>query len=387
MNEGAAAESILDFLTAENPKIRHGDAKSASLTKVRNSFWPRQVKRWEGFSFASLKSAFGGRLIEEAQRKCSSLKYPTFLAGVDDFVYDEPTTTAVVTTWNHGIVKASLHAVQETLHPSTWVHSARDPQGKPASLTVSTTIRKRKAGAVQRLKPDAGAVSLCQNCAFQVERLPKDYKPANKWQSSSLSFEGATSTTGKWSSGEARRNEVRPIRQVYTYCVQFGCRYGCIITTREAFIFRIKPRIKASGAIPRGHGKMKALKKALATNGLMEYVSIPWEKPGPDGLTMNLALWFVHVLAGNGHAVDWDYEDLKSATLATETCPLGSATESSEVGPAFDELESLHSRSSSRSSSVSRKRGRSCDPGDEPNYSFAIVTDSFNTQVMSCVLC
>ncbi len=132
--------------------------------------------------------------------------------------------------------------------------------------------------------------------------------------------------------------------------------------------------------------KLAVLKSALATNGLMEYVSIPWEKPAPDGLTMNLALWFVHVLAGNGHAVDWDYDDLEDATLTAETCPAGSATESSEVGPAQDDIESLRSLLSSRSSSVSRKRGRSSEPEDEPTYSFAVVTDSFNTQVMSCIL-
>jgi hypothetical protein len=132
--------------------------------------------------------------------------------------------------------------------------------------------------------------------------------------------------------------------------------------------------------------KLAALKSALATNGLMEYVSIPWEKPAPDGLTMNLALWFVHVLAGNGHAVDWDYDDLEDATLTAETCPGGSATESSEVGPAQEDMESLQSLPSSRSSSVSRKRGRGSEPEDEPTYSFAVVTDSFNTQVMSCIL-
>jgi hypothetical protein len=248
MGDEKAAESILDFLTVDNPKIRHGDPNSVSLTSVRNSLWPRQVQQWKEFTFASLKKAFAGRLIREAQQKRSSLTYPLLLAGIDDLVYDEPTTTAVITIWNHGIVKASLQAVQETLHPSTWVQSSRKSQSRPNDLPAGTTIQKTRSKKAPRLKPDGGAVSLCQNCSSQVERLPKDYKPANKWQSSSMFSEWATNPTGELTEGEAGRNMFRPIRQVYTYCVKFECRYGCIITTREAFIFRIKPRVKALGA-------------------------------------------------------------------------------------------------------------------------------------------
>ncbi|KAG9495064.1 hypothetical protein J7337_013297 [Fusarium musae] len=63
------------------------------------------------------------------------------------------------------------------------------------------------------------------------------------------------------------------------------------------------------------------LRNELINNGLMEYVSIPWEnyskgqRPSLDIWTVNLALWFMHVLAGNNFEVEWSYVDLTAETL------------------------------------------------------------------------
>ena len=98
-----------------------------------------------------------------------------------------------------------------------------------------------------------------------------------------------------------------PIRQVYTYCTEHGCRYGCILTTEEAFVFRIRPREEVDNDVKRG----------LIDDGLLEYKSIPWKRGTPasaiqeEPLTVNLALVIIHVLAGNAHAVDWKYGELQ----------------------------------------------------------------------------
>ncbi|TGJ84716.1 hypothetical protein E0Z10_g4064 [Xylaria hypoxylon] len=56
-----------------------------------------------------------------------------------------------------------------------------------------------------------------------------------------------------------------------------------------------------------------ALVEKVQFDGLMEFVSVPWEN-GCDSnhheyrrLTVNLALWFAHILAGNDHRLDWDW--------------------------------------------------------------------------------
>ena len=90
-----------------------------------------------------------------------------------------------------------------------------------------------------RLKPDAGAVAACDK-SQSVERLPKDYKTASKWNSEHLRVE-FLDENGDWKEGATKDNYTMPIAQVYTYCLTSGCRYGCIVSTSEAFIFRIKP--------------------------------------------------------------------------------------------------------------------------------------------------
>ncbi|KAF5723639.1 Aquaporin PIP-type [Fusarium mundagurra] len=63
------------------------------------------------------------------------------------------------------------------------------------------------------------------------------------------------------------------------------------------------------------------LRNELINNWLMEYVSIPWKNYSQgqrrtlDVWTVNLALWFMHVLAGNNFEVEWSYVDLTAETL------------------------------------------------------------------------
>lgn len=66
---------------------------------------------------------------------------------------------------------------------------------------------------------------------------------------------------------------------------------------------------------------IKALRNQLINNGLIEYVDIPWDnhsngsKDAVSAWTVNLALWFVHILAGNNFEVSWSYVDLTAETL------------------------------------------------------------------------
>lgn len=53
----------------------------------------------------------------------------------------------------------------------------------------------------------------------------------------------------------------------------------------------------------------------------MDYVSIPWsqgsaEDQFKDDWTVNLALWFLHILAGNGYEVDYGYKPLVDENLS-----------------------------------------------------------------------
>ena len=108
----------------------------------------------------------------------------------------------------------------------------------------------------------------------------------------------------------------------------------------------------------------------------MEYMSVPWkESDKHNSLTFNLALWFVHILAGNRYEVDWDYSPLKSEELATKICTAFQApvTPESQRRPSgsnrLGEYPALN---------MSRKRRRS-DAADAINFSFTESQASFTT--------
>jgi hypothetical protein len=123
----------------------------------------------------------------------------------------------------------------------------------------------------------------------------------------------------------------------------------------------------------------------------MEYVSVPWsnhsngEPEGCKTLTVNLALWFVHILAGNHHEVDWDYPALQAEILVTEPCVPVSAPEMSSHGLDRQESNATQETPPQEFGSFSRKRRRSFDVKDVIHHSFS-GSQPLATQVLHPLL-
>lgn len=67
------------------------------------------------------------------------------------------------------------------------------------------------------------------------------------------------------------------------------------------------------------------LYRAIITDGLMEYVAIPWQNHSEDDreskqLTVNLGLFVAHILAGNSHCLAWSYPKLAEEELTAQPC-------------------------------------------------------------------
>jgi hypothetical protein len=105
----------------------------------------------------------------------------------------------------------------------------------------------------------------------------------------------------------------------------------------------------------------------------MEYVSIPWERhrngdaENYKHLTVNLALWFIHILAGNHHEVDWEYPPLEKEELIKGSC---CALNVSQSVPRREESDSPQRLPRLETTSFSRKRGRSDAANDAIHHSF-----------------
>ncbi|KAI1176027.1 hypothetical protein F4777DRAFT_291699 [Nemania sp. FL0916] len=332
MAEDRRPESILDMLTMENPSVGYGKMKSRTLTQ--SPFWwtPQQLRPWTEFSYETLGTVFDGRLLEFAQEKrrqlpCHPHPHPRYCK-----VAKEAVTRDLIMKWNHTIVSTALELTDPEFSPTFWVgdvsdsETDKDDQGnnqdddRPPKKKLQKTMAKKKKEK-KWLFPDGGAEVEKGGGTSRGERLPKDYKAALKWHSQMVFEDDLLDEDGMWKKSSSKlRMAARPIRQVYTYCVNTQCRYGCILTTEEIFIVRIGPRIGAKRHLTTGNTTQTEpgdLKKLLKKNGLMEYISIPWGNHNNGDclnykqLTINLATWFIHILAGNNHEIDWWHPALR----------------------------------------------------------------------------
>ncbi|KAF4981718.1 hypothetical protein FZEAL_2520 [Fusarium zealandicum] len=405
------ATSIFELLTHPNPTVSHKPPNSKTMT--RNAKWhsPKEIKKWEDIhDFNVLKDSFGGRLMQEARRRDRDLPaYPYVHPQVDCVEREEDDTRDLYNKWTKSIVTAALDPIHHEFHPAMWSKGdpspgkqvSEPPPGPPKQRQqplrkCSKNARKPKKTSLGALRPDSGSSSWDSRpqddnstpASCRRERFPKEYKPSGKWKSEQLIEESFLNESGAFERGGSNLDVAWPIRQAFSYCILHMCRYGCILTCHEAFIFRIRPRANPPGNGPRGKN---VLQRQLMTNGIMEYISIPWTNHRQGDMdshgtwTINLALWFMHILVGNNYEACWQYDCLKDETLAALDSsalavePAPPVVGGDEVEKAEDDNEdnSVDSDDSDRTVpfeddifSPLRKRKRDAEADDGFNLSF-----------------
>ncbi|KAL2675058.1 hypothetical protein Neosp_011238 [[Neocosmospora] mangrovei] len=379
MESRPPATSIFELLTAKNPELVHIEPDNKNLTSSRNYFYPKELQPWDEFNFETLEDVFAGTLLREARQNDRSLPaFPTLIPELDCVISDEKSTTSLIVKWNEAIVNMALISIRDDFHPSLWSsktrkHEKQDAEPSPARRgkrkqpprrsSQAHRVQKPRKNRLSALRPDSGAVYHAlspeeQGSSKTKERFPKEYKPATKWRSEKFFRSGFLNNKGKMRKGMIMQNYCMPIGQAFTYCLAHACRYGCILTCGEAFIFR-------------------ALTKSLRDDGLLEYVSIPWTNHHQDDadsykdLTVNLAMWFVHVLAGNQYWVDWKYcpltkEEPKAGRLSEATTEPSFESRDSE-----DESDSSETTAPLGYTPVSVKDGEFSVGEDAIHWSFS----------------
>ncbi|EEU48709.1 uncharacterized protein NECHADRAFT_98887 [Fusarium vanettenii 77-13-4] len=392
MESRPPATSIFELLTAKNPELVQIEPANKTLTHSPHYFYPKELQPWDEFNFETLEDIFAGALLREARQNGRSLPaYPTLIPKLDCVITEEDSVTSLIVKWNESIVNMALISVQDQFNPSLWnskkrKHEKQDAEPLPARRgkrrqpprrsSQSNRVQKPKKHRLSALRPDSGAVyhalSPEEHASPKTkERFPKEYKPATKWCSEKFFRSGFLNNKGKVRKGMIMQNYCMPIRQAFTYCVTHACRYGCILTCGEAFIFRLTKLEKKAAE------SQEALTKSLRDDGLLEYVSIPWANhyqgdiDSYKDLTVNLAMWFVHVLAGNQYWVDWKYCPL------TEEEPKAGRLSEATTEPSFESRESEDESDSSETTAplgytpVSVKDGEFSVGEDAIHWSFS----------------
>lgn len=256
-NNIAPASTLLDFLTHENPEIIYPsgvvNTMSAAPTMNINYHVPRFVKPWTDFQPSLLRVAFSGVLYEEVTRiREDLLRFPS-LQRDQNKIGDHNDMVALFTKWNEEVVNITLDEIEDQLRPAIWSlkpHLCKDnamieTQYQGAELRTPPPTRIME---MPNFKPDSGAYVRSRSGDANytdVERFPKEYKPEQVWTFQQFR-ETVLLADNSFSERKANNRFAWPIRQAFSYCIKHECRYGCILTPHEAFIFRVLPPDSAS---------------------------------------------------------------------------------------------------------------------------------------------
>ncbi|KAI0408665.1 hypothetical protein F4802DRAFT_359759 [Xylaria palmicola] len=323
------ARNIFEYLTTKNPDVVHQTA-GKSLTANPKFITPKRVKPWHEFNFSTIEEIFDKQLMRECMRpRLMHHIYPP-PSSRNLIEKDEDSTIWILQSWTIPMVNAALETVGESLNPVFWaarsLGTSSRPSVAPSESSMGRTPTKTQPGRQAKKKvvsserrrksksfiPDGGGLPFSSLSTLQAGKgaadiLPKEIKPGTKWTSEDLALGKLVDENGEWLKGAKWQRPAAPLRQIYTYCVQAKSRYGCIVTSKEVLAIRIRAEELVSD-----------LDTSMREHGLMEWKSIKWSAHREEGepeeyreLTMNMALWILHVLAGNDHDIKEAYNPLK----------------------------------------------------------------------------
>ena len=308
----STSTTLSDFLRKSNPRISNVRCSPGNNTTSKKSTWeqPRYIEQWEDFDCKAMQRIYDGILQEllADQYDFENIEHPR--RRIDRMISDERSLEgAVLLHWNYKIVKEALRQSQSRLF------------GRPDRKEVFLVIGSQAllSGFNGDLKPDwagiQGEPADSQDESIPLNILPGETKLSKKWSSINIKM-GEVKTTYQ------KTDWLRPIAQLFTYCVQSGSRYGYIITDKELLAARIRPtshddrddsalglESKQSITCVRESPTERARR-----SGIMECRVIPWHFPetnDPNQLTVNQAIWYLHMLAAENSKIEDNYRPLK----------------------------------------------------------------------------
>ena len=317
------AHSLLDHLSTIQPKLQP-TPRTNSKTNSRHFSWrkPNRIAKWDDFDCASLMESCGGIFRDMLKHTIEPVRFP-HLDDVDTIKFSDEDSLEkhYVSPWVLPIVTTALSHAQRQ-------HSAdHGPLRPPFVKMVAGGTAKRTNGR----KPDWAATrTMAADDPNQAANmLPGDTKVSHKWQSTQI-------VPKEVDSSDLTENWFWPLRQIFTYCINNNTRYGYIISDQEVVVFRVRAPQELTG--PTRPGKWRQ-----EEGGTIEYMPIchstqatnPDDTPGgaeePSAekqpihgeainerrrrLTMNLAIWWLHLLAANDRSIQATYRPLKDEYL------------------------------------------------------------------------
>ncbi|KAL1854922.1 hypothetical protein Daus18300_011242 [Diaporthe australafricana] len=350
------AVSFLDYLTLPNPTPDSSRCKDGTNHKTSGSYGPDEVKPWMDLSMENLEMTYKDILMHPMRKPR--------VRSADDIepemarLFEEASVQSLAEHWNEKVVQHVIDGTQKLLHDKL-------PDG-PFDCGKIYFVKNKGQG---HLKDGDGNVSKPDWCLYQKTEaaekedyygnlLPGDIKTAKKWKADWIN-----------SSNLRQRKKADPVlAQITKYMCLADTRYGFVLSEEELVAMRIsryERDIETLEELAQDDtaGRAQVLD---STNNLeddpdgafadterrvgilLEFCKIPWTANGMDSLTINLALWWLSVLAAQ-------CPPIKEAGKYTS---MGAKSPENSTNPADVEPQTnaeQQDRSSIRASSSKRK--------------------------------
>ena len=283
---------LLHYLKRANPEVdstwsltdgRSGaKPKGTGTSGPHDTYYLQDVLKWEGMEWKDLMPIFDDIFdlpVNNLPNFEDILMYPSHLNEVSD----ENSLETLLIRWNYPVVSSALSIAQDHAKFQDTIGASEHPHKISMARGGQAWIPKGKVSKDKPLTPDWAGIFLSCDEINQPDKskkerhylnvLPGDTKLSTKFKS-------------EWGWDDQRFKD--PVTQVFTYCRRASVPYGYIITQEELVILRLF------------HGDKEDPNILTEGTGIYEYVeykSIPWENNMKHELTINLALWCLHMLA------------------------------------------------------------------------------------------
>lgn len=213
-------------------------------------------------------------------------------------LYSEKTFEILLVKWSLSIMAEALSQTHNLLLEYSIIdRDAVEMQGGDAAKRPATGLQPDWAGTLKSALPILGKNDLPTNI------LPGETKLSSKWSCKDI-------VTGPVVGSFKKIDWLRPLTQLNTYCINANARFGYIITDKELVAIRIRVGPQSS--------PNETLCARARKTGIMEFKVVPWldsitlAKTDYHTITINLALWWLHMMAAEGRGIEEHYPPLRN---------------------------------------------------------------------------
>ena len=308
--------TILQYLRKDNPPLKTQHCIRGKNTKSMHSLWvrPGEIRSWEDFDLESLRAIYSGELNEVLQRRHPGLNDH---ANIPQFPFceirDEESLNTLLTKWTYSTVTDALVGAQ-----SFYQNRRRISMVKCAQADYP--------GSLSNFRPDWAGILRPTSQTRPPNILLGDTKLNAKWSSDWIRQGPFQFTSGD-------KDWRQPLLQIFTYCTWANARYGYIITDAELVVVRVRPGSVGESQEKDSQSETDTILNKLADDGspaakaqrygILEYKAIPWTNGAGEtqdsvaNMTVNLALWWLHIMAAENNAIEDVYPPLRNLSRDT----------------------------------------------------------------------